>query len=157
MDKLPYLTAALLCEKVLEEKSGTLSAVRIIDRLEYELQTNVPELAKLDIKPIIPFTALICLKSGPVVGKVKVSFDGIRPSGKSKRLITLEVDLKGGDQGQNLVLNMGITVEEEGLHWFEVRVDEALLTKIPLMLVPKPVQVLNSPAPQETTDHTERQ
>ena len=29
----PYLIAALICQKVLEEKDGVLSAVRIVDRL----------------------------------------------------------------------------------------------------------------------------
>lgn len=29
----PYLQAALLCERVMEEKDGVLSVIRIIDRL----------------------------------------------------------------------------------------------------------------------------
>ena len=32
-DQGPYLSAALLCEKVLEEKDGVKSAIRIIDRV----------------------------------------------------------------------------------------------------------------------------
>ena len=39
MDKpRPYVTAALLCEKVLQEKDESITLIRIIDRLQYRLQ-----------------------------------------------------------------------------------------------------------------------
>lgn len=136
MENLPYLTAALLCDKVLEEKNGTLSVMRIIDRLEFQV-ADVPEINKPGIKPAIPISGLISIKSGPMVGKAKISLDGVRPSGAKKRLMTYELDLKGGDHGQNIVVNMALGVEEEGLHWFEVLVGETVLTKIPLMIVRK--------------------
>ena len=36
----PYLNAAFLCEKILEEKSGVLSAIRIIDRVTYTYKAS---------------------------------------------------------------------------------------------------------------------
>jgi hypothetical protein len=34
----PYVTAALLCERVIQEKDESLSIVRIIDNIQYQLQ-----------------------------------------------------------------------------------------------------------------------
>lgn len=135
MDKLPYLTAALLCERVLQEKDGTLSAFRIIDRLEFGVITNVPQVEKLNIKPAIQISALIAIKSGPMIGNFNLHIDGIKPSGTSKRLLSLPLELKGGEEGQNFIVNITQGTEEEGLHWFEVRFEETILTKIPFMLV----------------------
>ena len=38
--KGPFITCACLCEKVLQEKDGILSAVRIIDRMTINLIPN---------------------------------------------------------------------------------------------------------------------
>lgn len=145
MEKLPYLTAALLCDKVLEEKNGTLSVMRVIDRVEFQKAKDIPEIEKLGIKPGIPLSGLICVKSGPMVGKAHVYLDEVRPSGTRKRLLTFEADLKGGDHGQNLIINMMLGIEEEGLHWFEVFIEDTLMTKIPLMIVHKTLEPGTSP------------
>jgi len=137
MEKLPYINAALLCERIIQEKEGTLSAIRIIDRLEFGLLTNNPELEKLNVRPAVPISALIAIKSGPVTGKFNLNIDGVKPSGKTKHLLTLPFELKGEHEGQNFIVNIMQGTEEEGLHWFEIRLDETLLTKIPLMLVRK--------------------
>ncbi|HEV2245605.1 MAG TPA: hypothetical protein VGW37_03045 [Terriglobia bacterium] len=145
MQKLPYLTAALLCEKVLEEKNGTLSVMRIIDRIEFQIGPGTPEVESLAIKPTIPISGLISIKSGPVTGKTRIYLDGVSPSGTRKRIMTYEVDLRGGDHGQNIIVNMVFGIGEEGLHWFEVLVEDALMTKIPLMVVRRPSEPAISP------------
>jgi hypothetical protein len=41
----PYLNAALLCEKVLQERDGVLSIIRIIDRAQHVW--SIEELVRL--------------------------------------------------------------------------------------------------------------
>lgn len=59
MDKPhPYVTAALLWEKVLQEKDETVTLVRIADRIRYRLEAQgLPE----GIKPIIAIEGLVSL------------------------------------------------------------------------------------------------
>ncbi len=133
MENLPYVTAALICERVMEEKDGVLSAIRIVDRAEVQIQGDQPGLA--NIVPAFQLACLVCLKSGPAKGQGALTIDGVKPSGETKRLAEFPLDLKGGDSGQNLVINMTIASKEEGLHWFDVRFDGQLLSKIPLILV----------------------
>lgn len=127
---LPFVTAALLCEKVLEEKNGTLSVVRIADRLEVET-IGIPE----EVKPLVNVEGLISIKSGPVVGTFDVAIVGRNPKGESKQLFRQAFEFKGNDQGQNIILRFAMAFMYEGLHWFDVLFDGQLLTTIPLMLV----------------------
>jgi hypothetical protein len=131
MDKpLPYVTAALLCERVLHEKDETLSLVRVIDRLQYA----VPE----GIKPMIQIQGLVSVKSGLVTGDHTIKIIAEKPKGDRKEVVNFPVKLLGKDQGQNLILNIGLGIEQDGLHWFDVLFDGELLTRIPLMVTPLP-------------------
>jgi hypothetical protein len=135
----PYVTAALLCEKVLQEKDGTLSIVRIADKLQYRVEgivggSSTPQ--PVQIKPAVVLQGLIGLKSGPVSGDHTVSIVAERPSGARKELTKSTFAFLGKDQGQNMVLNLQIAIEEDGLHWFDILFDDERLTRIPLMIMP---------------------
>lgn len=128
MDKPhPYLTAALLCEKVLEEKSGTMSLIRIADALTYSL-VGMPQ----GYQPVVQFSGLVCLKSGPVTGDHVVKIVAENPVGERQELYSLPVKLMGKDHGQNLLLNLTLAIQHDGLHWFDVIFDDDVLTRIPL-------------------------
>jgi len=138
MDKLrPYITGALLCEKVLQEKDESITIVRIIDRVQYRLQgmrTAIPD----GIKPIIPLEGWISLKSGPVTGDHTIKVVVEKPNGERKDIVNHVSQFLGKDQGQNLILKIGLGVDVDGLYWFDVFFDEELLTRIPLMVTPIP-------------------
>jgi len=133
--QLPYITAALLCEKVLEEKNGTLSIIHIADKLNYRIE-GLPE----GFKPAIALTGLIALKSGPVVGDHTVKITVERPGGERKEVASIPFKLLGKDQGQNVILNITLGIEQEGVYWFDVFFDEDLLTRMPLMIVQEQAQ-----------------
>ncbi len=130
----PYLGAALLCENVIEEKNGALTLVRITDRLEYEME-GVPQ----GSSPVIVIRGLIAIRSGPVQGEFSLEIRPLRPNGQPKGppLKIPPVKLLGGDHGANIILNMQLMIEEEGLHWFDVYFEDELLTRIPLIIARK--------------------
>jgi hypothetical protein len=127
----PYLLAALLCEKILQEKDGTISVIRVVDRMEYKLE-GIPE--GLNLKPIVPLACFISLKSGPVTGDHAIKLVVERPSGNRKDAFSHIFNFVGQDLGQNLIINMGLGIEEQGLHWFDLFFDEEWLTRIPLIV-----------------------
>ncbi len=128
---LPFLSAAVLCEKVLQESNGSLTLVRLADRVDYDLS-----LLPAGVQPVMAIQGLISVKSGPAVGAYKLKVVGINPKGQSHQLIESVFTLKGNDQGQNLILNLTLLITGEGLHWFDVFIEDHLMTRIPLMLVP---------------------
>lgn len=141
MDKpRPYVTAALLCQNVLQEKDESLTLVRVADRLQYRVE-GLPQ----GTKPMIAIQGLLSIKSGPVTGDHTITVVSEKPSGTRKQVHSLPVKLLGRDHGQNIVLNIALGIEEDGLYWFDVLFDEELLTRIPLMVIPLPEQIPQEP------------
>ena len=129
----PYLTAALLCEKVLQEKDGILSAIRIVDRIIATAQGSQPP----EQMPPVPvnITALLMLKSGAVQGSYTIKVQPVAPSGFQSPAISWPIFLEGQDRGANVILQIVFQAQEEGLYWFEVCFKDELLTRIPLRVV----------------------
>jgi hypothetical protein len=137
-DKGPYLSAALLCEKLLIEKDGVTSAIRIIDRVtRTAVGANPPE--QMD-----PFdyylTLVVTLKAGWAHGSYPLRIALMSPQKGSRDILKQTVFFEGGeDRGVNVVGQMGIKLEVEGIYWFEVflgeKSAEKLLTRIPLRVI----------------------
>lgn len=132
---LPYVTAALLSEKVLQEQDGSISIVRIADRLQYRVEGLPP-----DKKPMVQVHGFVSIKSGPVTGDHTLKIVSERPNGERRDLHTQPIKLLGKDHGVNLIINMGIGIEQDGLYWFDVFFDDELLSRIPLVITPLPKQ-----------------
>ena len=144
MDKpRPYVTAALLCEKVLQEKDESLTLVRVTDKLQYRVE-GLPQ----GIKPMIVIQGLLSIKSGPVTGDHTITIVSEKPSGDRKQVYTIPIKLFGKDQGHNIILNISLGLDQDGLYWTDVLFDEELLTRIPLMVTPLPPQGQGQGIPQ---------
>lgn len=129
----PYLQAALLCERVMEEKDGVVSVIRIIDRLMHTaMGLTAPE-----VMPPLTYamTALIILKSGTARGTLQVRLDMEEPSGLTTAGPSMTALMEGEDRGQNLVMGMQMTFKESGLYWFSVYIDNQLATRMPFRVV----------------------
>ena len=139
----PYLTAALLCEKVLLESDGSVSVVRIADRVQLQMQgppgLNLPGVAVspsgMETVPIFNLTCLVAIKSGPFIGDYTLRLKFVTPSGTEQGApIVHRGTMLGKDQGQNFVTQLYIAAQEEGLYWVHVMFDDMELTRIPLIV-----------------------
>jgi hypothetical protein len=132
MDKpRPYVTAALICERIIQEKDESLSLVRIADRIQYRVE-GVPA----GLKPMIGVQGLVSLKSGLVTGEHVIEIVSEKPDGNRKTVYTLPVKFLGKDHGANVILNISLGIDQDGLYWFDVIFDEEVLTRIPLLVMP---------------------
>jgi Family of unknown function (DUF6941) len=129
----PYLNAAVICEKVLQEKDETLSIIRMIDRFN----VTVSALGSPENLPPIPLNlaVLISLKSGKAKGRSTVKLRIEMHSGLKLPDQLLPVLFEGEDRGVNLILNLNLVIDQEGVYWFDVLLEEQLLTRIPLRTV----------------------
>lgn len=129
----PYLTTATFCEQVLQEATGVLSLIRIIDRMNITASgPTAPE----DMPPAqLNWTLVISLKSGDARGSHPVKIVPQLPSGETKDPIILSVHLEGDNKGQNIVSKMNMTLEIPGIYWFNIYVDDQLITRVPLEVI----------------------
>lgn len=136
----PFLVAALLCERVLEEKDGVKSAIRIIDRVIHAVAT--PELQR-EMAPFrFPLALLISLKAGAARGSFELGIRLVKPSGEASARTNQTVYFEGDeDRGVDVVANTVVEFEYAGIYWFEIYFDNKLITKIPLRIVYLPQQI----------------
>jgi hypothetical protein len=126
----PYIQAAALCEQVIEEKSGVLSLIRIIDTIVHaEARPDAPA-----TMPAInyPMKLVIMLKSGAARGRHEIKVFPELPSGEVKPPFMQSIEMEGEERGANSVINLIFPAAQEGLYWFNIRFDDSLLTRIPL-------------------------
>ena len=129
----PYLKTAVFCEHVLREADGVPSLVRIIDRI---IHTRTGPEAPIEMPPIsYNLKAFISLTSGEARGSHEVKIELEEPSGLRKPSMASTVLFEGEDKGVNLVLDMASTFQHQGLYWFNIYLDDRLLTKMPLRVI----------------------
>ena len=127
----PRLRIGTLCERVLEEKDGVLSLIRIIDRLVITAKgTEVPK----ELPPgQTRITAVMSWVSGlgNYEAKVRVSL----PDGSSIESSTLPFFLDSLDKVQNHIVSMMIPINRNGVYWFEFLLGEEIKGRVPLRVI----------------------
>ena len=121
-----------LCEQVIEDKTGVLSLIRIVDTITH---TEAHPDAPTEMPPVTyPLKMVIMLKSGRARGRHELKIIPELPSGEVKSPFSRTVHLEGEERGVNNIINMVFTFTTEGLYWFNVYLNDSLLTRIPLRL-----------------------
>ena len=122
-----YLAMAVFCEKVLREADNVLSVIRVIDR--FNVVGATPEMAPT----ILPFTILVSFKSGFLRGKQMLAIKPKSPNRDDLPQMTFPVLFEGDDdRGNALIAQMNFVANQEGLYWFDVHLNEELVTRMPL-------------------------
>lgn len=125
----PHLAAALLCEKVLQEKDSVMSFIRIVDRFP------VPEPEPGKPPSPVQATLVVVFKAGDTSGKHYIKIRPQKPSGGLLFDQEFPVLFEGQDRGVAIVAPMTLVLDEEGLYWFDVTFEEKLVTRIPLRVL----------------------
>jgi len=140
----PFLQAALVCERVLTEQDGVLSLIRVVDRFfQREINTADPE----QMPPFtVNATIAIMLKAGAARGRQTLRLRPEVPAGIRLPEVSAPVFFEGEERGVNLLLPMQFQAAQEGLYWFDVILEDRLLTRIPLRVVYQPTPTTGSSA-----------
>lgn len=129
----PFLKAALFCDSVIDGKDGVLSLIRVVDRLTITA-------AGVDVPSDMPptkhtLTLVLMLVSGTARGSHDVAVSVEPPGGVRDRVWSTSVLMEGEDRGANLVAQISITFESQGLYWFHVELDGEHLTSLPFRVI----------------------
>lgn len=126
----PYLAVAVLCERVLEEKDGVPSLIRIVERIT--ISGPSPAMQPTVLTPML----VIGFKAGVFRGQADLEIRPLLPSGEARAAIKLPLFFEGDeDRGVFTALRLQFLVTEPGLYWFEIKLLEALMTRVPMRVV----------------------
>jgi hypothetical protein len=140
----PYVQVAVICTTPLIEQQGQLSIIRIQDRIQLAGPTD-----QMQPQPLNSLWIVVALKSGELVGKYHLKITPITPSGVRQEGPSLSVLFEGNERGAIIQAPLGVVAEEEGLYWFEITLEEAVLTQIPLRVMYQKMQLMpGTPFPQ---------
>jgi len=148
----PHLGAAFLCEKILQEKDGVQSFIRIVDRFTVPVFPKLPEGVQLPPgagpgNQFIQFNLVVMVKAGSVPGgKYHLGLQLNKPDGSPLPKNVVDVFLQGdNDNGVAAVFPIVLPQPEEGLYWFDVYFEESLLTRVPLRVLHQQMQMMGIP------------
>jgi hypothetical protein len=132
----PYVQIAAICSTALvEQGGGSLSLIRIQDRIQLAGPTD-----KMQPQPLMGHSLVVVLKSGDTLGKYNLSVVPVTPSGQQLNPITMSALFEGQERGVQLVTPLPLVATEEGLYWFEISLESQLLTRVPLRVMYQKVQ-----------------
>jgi hypothetical protein len=129
-DTGPYVRFAVFCEHVIEDKSGVLTIVRIIDRVTVS-QSEGPD----DLPPggVIATTLAVGLTAGQARGRQTVMVTIEHPDGSRHPGPEVPVHFtQGTAAGVNVILKIGLTLSTTGFYWADVLVNGRIVTRLPL-------------------------
>jgi len=138
----PYLSAALLCERALQEMDGVISLIRVVDRWTVSGPTeDMPQTA-------IQATMVLMFKSGIHRGPGRLRITPSTPRDAELPAIEIPVHFEGDeDRGVNIVIPMAFPVQESGVYWFAVALDGQPISHIPLRVIYHRVAPMLPPNP----------
>ena len=149
-DDIPLVYLAAFCERVLQEQDGTISLIRIIDRVTATLPDGVlPE--NIDSLKV-SVNAMLGFKSGPVTGTREVGLRIRNPRGEIQETKSpVPMNFLGGHHGINLIFALGFEARLPGVHWIDVILDDHVVTAMPLEVVHQVGPLALAPAPTDQT------
>jgi hypothetical protein len=140
----PHISAALLCEKVLNERDNVPSFIRVAERFNANIVPPGVQLPPGLSAPLrlIQFMVVVILRAGDLpTGRYEMRIDLMKPNGERLNSQDFSVFFNGSDDNGVTVLSpMGIPDPEEGLHWFDVFFENERITRIPLRVVYQTIQ-----------------
>ncbi len=134
----PYVKAAVLVNQVIEGKDGVLTLVRVIDRLTTQASGPQPP---VDM-PVATFSmnAVLMFVSGKARGRHQVRIVREAPNADRKEIWSGGILMEGEQKGHNLNLGLKESFELEGTYWYDVYVDDELMTRMPFQVIYQPMR-----------------
>jgi hypothetical protein len=127
----PWVQVAAFVNVAMNEgpPGGWISLIRILDRWFFNGTT--PEMPP----SVLQTTLVVMFKSGNMKSQATVKIRPVSPSKKELPSIEIPVLFEGDERGVTIVLPVVMQIQESGLYWFDVLVDEQIFTRIPLRVV----------------------
>lgn len=132
----PYVQIAAICSMPLVEQQGLLSVIRIQDRVQLAGATD-----QMQPQPLNALSMVVILKSGDFSGSYSIQINAITPTGRQIDGLPVSALFEGQERGVSIVTPLMFVAEEPGLYWFEVMLEGAAVTRIPLRVMYQKIQI----------------
>ena len=128
----PYLKLGVICERVLQEKDGVLSLIRVVDRFTItiagkEPPDQLPEGVKI-------LTIVMSWVGG--LGRHEAAFNINSPGGETQPSSrTWSFTLDALNQGHNIIVTLPVRIRRAGIYWIEFILNGVVKSRIPFQVL----------------------
>ena len=129
----PFLSAAIICEAVMQDAANKMSAFGISDGLVAYLSKDAPANIPSEENPaIIQLNMLIIIRSGDSPGKHMMKISALAPDGKRTTVHEQELILTDPPHGGfQLKIVAQVSLSSNGIYLFDVILDNKRITRMP--------------------------
>ena len=138
----PFVSVACVCQLPLQEANGQLSVIRVTDRIQVVGIT--PQMQPQSLQHLF---LVVILRSGMLRESHTIKIVPVTPRGESLQSNEASLLFEGEDRGPGFITPLSLVATEDGLYWFEVYLEQQLLTRIPLRVQYQRAQALPFQAP----------
>lgn len=126
----PWVTIAVLCQRVERRADGTVDVLGIVDGVVVEPQGKDP----LGLHPAakVALTALVSLRAGNARGEHLLTLRSGYPSGSTGPGVQRAIQLSDEAPAASLIVPLDLEIHEPGVYTFDVLYDERVLTRMSL-------------------------
>jgi hypothetical protein len=146
-EERPHLAAAVFCERsIIDQEDGSVSIVRIIDKIEMILPSSAPPDFPSETNRIqIPLHVFLSFKTGESPGNHTVRCIMESPSGKRGKIHEHTLPFTPEPfGGANLRLNAVIAIFKGGIFWLHVYLDGRRVARMPISIT-----IRREPSPED--------
>lgn len=154
--KGPFLAMAVFCDSVIEGKDGPLSIIRIVDTAN----VAIPPDTKHPFRIPINITLITGFRAGVAKGTYSLKLEVETPTNKTSVIGETPISFQGpAEQGANVISNLELQIQDEGVYWFNIYLEDEFMTRVPLRVAyqhrdvepAKKPSVESAPAMRSTT------
>ncbi len=132
----PWVQIAAFCQNaIIEANTGALSVIKITDSVG--VAGMAPEMQPQPIQ----LTMAIILKSDQMVGQYHVRIRVTSPQGTQTLGQEILFVFEGGPRGVQTILPVGMIATEPGLYWFDIMIENDVITRVPLTVLYQRIQM----------------
>jgi uncharacterized protein DUF6941 len=127
----PFVAMAVFCQRLDRKPDGTVDVVGVVDgvSLAHEGEGHDP-----DAPPVVRLLGLVSIRAGEARGRHTISLKAHFPDGELGATLTRHVELSDRAPGATIGFPLELEARDTGTYWFDVSCDDALLTRIPLLV-----------------------
>lgn len=132
--KGPFLTMAFFCEKALQEGDAVFSAIRIINQVLVEQHDDGPDLPP---KYLMDLWMFVGFSSEAYEARRGLHITVTSPSGKEVRIPEKGAQViffPKEEYGSTTRIQLRLGVEELGMFWFRIYLDNELMGQTPFII-----------------------
>jgi hypothetical protein len=130
----PYVAMAVFCQRLDRQPDGTVDVVGVVDGISLS-RDALPGGDSIDAAaPVVRLLGLVSIRAGAVRGRHTLALRGHFPDGEMGAALTRPIELTDQAPGATIGFPFELEAREAGTYWFDVLFDDALLTRVPLLV-----------------------